>query len=156
MQKFTDAKNRTWEFTINVNSFMRVKAYADYDLASLISLNDTDNAKLMELANDEVKLAQIMYAVCKPSVEAAGVSETDFYDAFKGDAIKGAFTALLKDYADFFPNPKGTYIRNVVELTLRTLEIGERELKKQLDGLDLDTQMKQLESQLTQSTTERS
>ena len=153
MQKFTDANNRTWTFTVNVNAFMRVKALADYDLASLISFNDTDNQKLMELANDEVQLARIMYAVCKPSIDAAGVSEDDFYAAFNGDAIKSAFQALLKDYADFFPNPKGQYIRNMVELTLRSLQIGERELKKQLDNLDLDKQMEQLESQLSQSPT---
>lgn len=153
MQKFTDAKNRTWEFTVNVNAFMRVKAIADYDLATLISVNDTDNAKLMELANDEVQLARIMYAVCKPSLDTAGVTDEEFYASFNGDSIKQAFQALLKDYADFFPNPKGQYIRNVVELTLRSLQIGERELKKQLDSLDLDKQMEQLESQLSQSPT---
>lgn len=153
MQKFTDANNRTWTFTVNVNAFMRVKALADYDLASLISFNDTDNQKLMNLANDEVQLARIMYAVCKPSVDAAGVSEDDFYAAFNGDAIKSAFQALLKDYADFFPNPKGQYIRNVVELTLRTLAIGERELQRQLDGMDLEGQMANLEEQVRQSTT---
>ena len=153
MQKFTDANNRTWTFTVNVNAFMRVKALADYDLASLISFNDTDNQKLMELANDEVQLARIMYAVCKPSTDAAGVSEDDFYAAFKGEAISQAFEALLEDYADFFPNPKGQYIKNVVELTLRTLAIGERELQRQLDGMDLEGQMANLEEQVRQSTT---
>lgn len=141
MRYFHDSKNRQWEFTINVNSFKRVRAIADYDLAKLISIG-TDGApntdELMKLADDEVLLATVVYAVAKPSLDAAGVTEEQFYDVFTGDCVQDAFKELLKEYADFFPKPKGEYIKMTVNLTLLAMDAAAKEVHEAVQKVDLD------------------
>lgn len=151
MKSFKDSKNRTWEFTIDVNAFKRAKAIAGFDLVKLISNKEDgtpDNSALDELANDEVLLASVMFAVCKPAIDTAGVSEDDFYAAFKGDAIRYAFEALLEDYADFFPNPKGEYVKKTVTLTLRLMELGRKQLHEALENLDVDRELEKASAQV--------
>lgn len=156
MQKFIDSEKRTWEVVIDINAFKRVKAYADYDLANLINITAKDGEangddEISRLAADEVKLGEVIYAIVKPQCDKENVSEEQFYAAFKKDAINDAFSALLKEYADFFPNPKGEYAKKVVEMTLRAMEKGKELLHDELQKLDVE---KALSEAVVKSTAE--
>jgi hypothetical protein len=72
-----------------------------------INLLDAAGGKLIDsLTSDPVMLVDVLYALCKPDADAAGVSDVQFGEAMAGDAIDLATTAMLEELADFFPKAR--------------------------------------------------
>ncbi|HOD84164.1 MAG TPA: hypothetical protein PKG77_22300 [Phycisphaerae bacterium] len=116
MKTFVDNAGRTWTVSITVDSIKRVKG--------LLALNllDTVGGDLLEkLVGDPVLLCDVVYALCKPQAEQAGVSDEDFGRAMAGDAIERATTALLEDLVDFFPGQRRALLAKALD-KLRAME----------------------------------
>ena len=129
MKTFQDNESRNWELAVNVDAVKRVKAHLEVDLLEAVEGN-----LLERLVGDPVLLCDVIYVICKPQAEAAGVSDEDFGRAMAGDAIDAATMALLEDLVDFFPRAR----RQVLQKALTKL--------RKLEAMTLDAATKALDS----------
>lgn len=104
MPKFTDAKNRAWDLTLNVGSLRRIRSMTETDLANLWTPKAGE--LLDRLVQDPILVCEMVYAVCKPQADAAGLTDEQFYEALAGDCIDQAGAALLEGAQSFCPNPR--------------------------------------------------
>ena len=133
MKTFTDNTGRAWQIAINVDAIKRVKALASVDL-----LDAVDGKLIERLVDDPVLLCDVVYSLCKPLADAAGVSDEDFGRSMAGDAIEHATSAMLEELVDFFPSRRRALLAKAVG-KLRTLEaMVLSAAETRLDELDLD------------------
>lgn len=142
MRTFTDNAGRTWDIIINVASIKRVRGVLGIDLYALI---DDGCKPLGELVADPVRLADVLYCLCKEEAEKKGVSDEDFGRSLYGDAILRAADAFLEELIDFFPDPRTrASLRKLIaagkKIAARLLDHAETVL----DRLDPEVEAKQL------------
>ncbi|GIW89562.1 MAG: hypothetical protein KatS3mg108_3886 [Isosphaeraceae bacterium] len=104
MRTFTDNAGRTWTVAINVALVKRVRGVLDLDLFKLL---DDGARPLGELLGDPVRLADVLFCLCKEEAEKRAVSDEDFGAALAGDAIGHAADAFVDELVDFFPHARG-------------------------------------------------
>jgi hypothetical protein len=103
MKSFKDTAGRTWTLQVNVGTIKRVRDLIGVDLLKVVE----NNARLLsELADDPIKLADVLYAVIKPEADAARVTDVQFGEAMYGDPIGDGFDSLLEALTDFFPQAR--------------------------------------------------
>ena len=134
MRTFTDNTGREWTVAVNVDALKRVQGLIGVNLIE----QAIDGKLFTRLAVDPILLCDIIYALCRPQAESAGVSDDEFGRAMGGDAIQFATTALLEELVDFFPNPR----RNVLRRALaKSAEIDEERMaliQTKIDRLQAD------------------
>ncbi|HOI57049.1 MAG TPA: hypothetical protein PLP01_17490, partial [Phycisphaerae bacterium] len=101
MKTFVDNAGRTWTVAVNVDAIKRVRTLCAVNLLEIV-----EGDLLGRLANDPILLCDVLYAVCKPELDAKGVSDEDFGRAMGGDVIEAATAAFLEEMVGFFPSPK--------------------------------------------------
>ena len=70
----------------------------------------------------EVVLVDIVYCLCKPDADAAGVSDEEFGRAMAGEAIDAAYEAFLEELVGFFRHPAKRRVLQKALGKLRELE----------------------------------
>ena len=96
----------------------RVRNLIDVDLMECLL---DQNSLIDRMAIDPVLLVDVLYCVCKPQADEAGITDEEFGSAMGGDAIDHATSAFLEALVDFFPKPRreilerGIQIRQAVE-----------------------------------------
>ena len=149
MHAFKDNADRQWEVAINVATIKRVKGLLDVDL-----MGSMQGELLKKLVSDPVLLVDVLYVVCKPQAEAAGVTDEQFGEAMAGDAIERATTALLEELVDFFPSPRDRARAKRVLATFWTLiDKAQDLLDRRADPAVLESQMDQVLKKLEDSFT---
>lgn len=135
MRKFKDTNGHEWTIAITVDAIKRVRSMLDVDLLSIIE------GKLIErLYRDPVLLCDIVYVVCKPEADQAGIADEEFGRAMAGDAIEHATKALLDDLVDFSPSPKDrANIGRVIKATWDAIDKAQDLVGAKLDEGILDT-----------------
>jgi hypothetical protein len=113
---FVDAAGRPWTVELNVAALKRVKQTLDIDLLQVL-----DGTLLERLANDPCLLCDVLFVVCQPQAQAAGVSDVQFGEALGGDALDLASQAFLEALVDFFPQARRQVLREAL-IKLRALE----------------------------------
>ena len=103
MQTYADNLGRTWYVAVNVTTIRRVRAALDLDLYQLV---DDGMQALGKLVADPVRLADVLYVLCKDDADAKNISDEDFGRALAGDAINAAAEALVEELVDFFPDER--------------------------------------------------
>lgn len=103
MHGFQDTTGRTWAVVINVTAVKRVRGLLNLDLYSLV---DDGFKPLAALVADPVRLADVLYCLCRDEAEARKVSDEDFGRALAGDALLHAADALVEELVDFFPDAR--------------------------------------------------
>jgi hypothetical protein len=103
MHTFADNVGRTWYVAVNVTTIRRVRAALDVDLYQLV---DEGMQALGRLVADPVRLADVLYVLCKDDADAKNISDEDFGRALAGDAITSAAEALVEELVDFFPDER--------------------------------------------------
>jgi hypothetical protein len=88
---------------INVAAIKRVRGLLNVDLYKLV---DDGFKPLGELVSDPVRLADVLYCLCKDEADARHVSDEDFGRALYGDAITLAADAFVEELIDFFPDAR--------------------------------------------------
>ena len=96
MHSFRDNAGRVWTVTINVAAVKRVRGLVGIDLYTLI---DDGFKPLGALVGDPVRLADVLYCLCKDEADAKQVSDEDFGRALAGDAF-------VEELVDFFPDAR--------------------------------------------------
>lgn len=116
MKTFTDSTGRAWTLAVNVDAVKRVKGLLDVDLLDVV------NGKLLErLVSDPILLCDVLYCLCKPQADAAGVTDSDFGRSMAGDVIELATGAFLEELVDFFPSRRRTVLQKALA-KLKALE----------------------------------
>lgn len=136
MQSFRDSQGRLWDLSVTVAAVRRVKALTGVDLYALL---EDGFGPLADLLSDPCKLADVLYAVCRPAAEERQVTDEQFGEALAGDVLDAASEALVQAVIDFFPQPEGReHLRRVVR---KGREVGESLLREQARRLeDFDPQ----------------
>jgi len=123
MRQFIDAKNRTWEISVNFASVKRIRDLLSIDI---LDLGAKDSLSWME---DPIQICNILWCLVKPQAEKIqpSITDEDFGAALSGEAFDRAFRALTEDLSDFTPNPASRkarlgIIRKAEELTTRISE----------------------------------
>lgn len=122
MALFKDNKGRSWVVEVTAATFKRVKSLLGFDLASLA---ENRWQGLMELANDPVRLVDVLYCVCKPEADRRDVTDEDFGEAMAGDAVMHAAEAFAEEYINFTPDPR-------TRVQLRRIWEAQTELRRNL------------------------
>jgi len=95
---FNDSAGAEWHVSVTVATVKRVRTLTDVDL-----LRVQDGQIFHQLGSDPILLVDVLYAVCKPTVDTLGLTDEQFGERLAGDAIAEASTALMKALVDFFP-----------------------------------------------------
>ncbi|NLX59571.1 MAG: hypothetical protein GXY74_10840 [Phycisphaerae bacterium] len=140
MRTFVDNAGRTWTVAVNVDAIKRVRTLCNVNLLEIV-----EGDLLGRLANDPILLCDVLYAVCKPELDAKGVSDEDFGRAMGGDVIEAATAAFLEEMVGFFPSPKRAVLAKALG-KLRVLE--ERALRAVETRLDDPRLLAEVEEQL--------
>jgi len=121
MKTFTDNTGRKWQVAVTVDTIKRVKALRDVDL-----LESVEGKLLDRLIGDPVLLCDILFVVCKPQADEAGITDEQFGQAMAGDAIDAATAAFLEALVGFFPPSR----RRLLQMALEKV--------RKLEGMALD------------------
>lgn len=132
MKNFKDNDGRDWSLAVTVISNKRLKAATGVDLFTVL-----DGKLVNELTNDPELLVNVIYVLCKPEADAAGITDEQFGARMVGDAIDRATAALFEDLTDFFPQARRELIRKAVAKVrqIETAAIGRATQK--IDDLDV-------------------
>ncbi len=149
MHTFADNLGRTWYVAVNVATIRRVRAALGVDLYQLV---DDGMQELGKLVSDPVRLADVLYVLCKEDADTKNISDEDFGRALGGDAITSAAEALVEELVDFFPDERSrAALRRVIAAgrQVRTKLLDHAETM--LDELDPDSCASALISSWTSS-----
>ena len=137
MRTFKDNAGRDWTVAVNVAAIKRVRSLLDVNLLKVVE------GKLIErLVGDPVLLVDVIFVLCKPAADAAGVSDEQFGEAMAGDAIDSATKALLEELVDFSPSQRD---RDRAKKVLATFW---RVIDKEHDKLDLKASPERLQAEV--------
>jgi hypothetical protein len=107
VSKFKDDKGREWDVVTNVLTFGRVREEMKFDLPELLlseksaTNGEPENRVLDRLTEDVVELAQLLFVMVQDQVEAAGVTQSDFYGSLDEEALTQGLWAVLESVVGF-------------------------------------------------------
>lgn len=107
--KFTDSRGKEWQLAITVNTAKRLKT----DGFNFHELAENRFAKYIAILQDPVEFTHLLWLLCKPDAEKAGLTE-DYFGDFNGDELAAAQEAFASAYAAFFPNPQTRSALNLI------------------------------------------
>jgi len=110
MASFRDEKNREWKLESNVGTVKRVRELLD---VNILDLQDKDAGLLARLIEEPWTLCDILYAACKPQMDAAQVSDAEFAESMGGESLSLAFDALQEIVVNFSVGDQRELLRQV-------------------------------------------
>jgi len=128
MRQFKDENGKPWTLTVNIGTVKKVRSLAKIDLLDL-----RDGNLFSDLAEDPIKLGDVLWVLCEEEAKTAGISELQFAAALAGDALEGATNALLEEIVDFFPKPQREILRKALA---KGREVQERQMEKAMKQLE--------------------
>lgn len=150
LKTFRDDLKREWTVNITTAALKRCIARCNFDFNSLVTDLPVKNptqaemeatAKpLQDFLDDEVKFSEVLYAVLKLDVDAAGLTQEQFDEGFKDNAKALSRKSFLQALYDFFlPPPKKLMVLGVME-EMKRLEqihaIGMRRAREMIAKID--------------------
>lgn len=129
---FADRAGRTWDLTLNITAVKRVKALTG------VNLFDALGGKLMaELADDLVRLVDVVYAIVEPQCKALNITDEAFGESLGGESLDCAIQAFLGALSDFFARPdQRKVIRELAAKIDATMAAAERTALDRLDQVN--------------------
>lgn len=116
MKTFKDREGTVWTIDITVTAVKRVRAGMDLDL-----LTAPDGKVLAELADDDVRMVDLIYWLCKPEADTRNISDEQFGERMAGEAIERAYDAFMEDLTDFFRDPAKRRVMKLMNEKAKTL-----------------------------------
>lgn len=137
MKLFKDNTGREWTVAVNVAAIKRVRSLLDVNLLEVIE------GKLLErLVRDPILLVDVIYALCKPDADAAGITDEQFGTAMAGDAIDAATKAILEELVDFSPSQRDrTRATKVMATFWRVIDKVQEKLDAKADPAMLEAKL---------------
>jgi hypothetical protein len=97
MRIFTDANKMDWSLDLTVASIKRVQSMTGVNL-----LEAREGSILVDIADDPIKMADILYAIVQPQAASRNVSDEVFGASLNGDTLRTAIEAFVDELIDFF------------------------------------------------------
>lgn len=139
MHAFKDSEGREWQVSITVSAVKRVREIVGFDLVAA-----TEGQQLAELAQDPVRIVDVVYALCKPQADERGVKDEAFGEAMAGDAIDAAVEALLEELVNFSPSRRRPLLVKVLEKTSRLEAAALAKAAARLDDPELERRIERV------------
>jgi len=99
-QQFTDADGRTWEVHVDIPTAQRIRRLTEHNVL------DADGKQgIISTVDDPLALAEILYAIIKPTADEQGIAAETFYAAFHGEVVTEAKAAFWEASPLFSPRP---------------------------------------------------
>lgn len=152
-QVITDKAGRTWSLDLTIGTALRIDELTGFGLLDDSSFLDQKPtgmaAALAELERSPTKLAKVLWAACRPEIEARRLEADGFYLGFDGPTLKKAFPILVEAICDFFPD-RAADIRRMAERMINAQIKGNklRETQAVTEAKFLDSSSKVLEKKL--------
>lgn len=102
MQVFHDVDGRDWTLDLNIASAKPLSAWCERQDPPV---NLFDASQFLTMASSIIKAVDALAILTTEQRDARGVTCEDFGRALKGGTAYDAQRALLREYADFFPDP---------------------------------------------------
>jgi hypothetical protein len=128
MGLFDDLAGRRWQIRINVLAVRQLRT--DHSLDDMKIL-DREGNPFAKLADDPMRLCDVLWSLIASQAGEAGVSELDWLAAMGGDALANAAYALMEATIDFFPKHR----RAPLQAMLRKMRTAEAELTSRMTTL---------------------
>lgn len=143
MKPFQTSDGAKYEIAVNVATVKRVRDLTGINLLGLVG----DQKAVSDLFEDDVKFCEVLCAVVRPQLEAAGKSDDDFFAAINGDVIETAAEALLAEIVNFFQEPRRTLLKTAMDkytTAYRKVRAeGAAAAEKAMESLDFETSVRQ-------------
>lgn len=153
MTTFNDKTKTPWTLELTVGSARRVKADTTVDLVNIISLDGDGKASmktLEKLIEDPFALVNVIFSLCKPQAEKAGITDEAFAELLDADAVEAAANALVEEIINFTPAAKRKALTKIHQIAQRIAAKNEAALDQILESGQLE---EQIEKQLKISST---
>lgn len=110
MQQFKTTDGREWQIAVNFGTVKRVHGETGVMLTTLFA----DDKAIAALFGDDMKFCAVVASLVGSQLQAAGVSEDDFFAAVDGTVIETVASLLLEEIADFFPEPRKGLLKKML------------------------------------------
>lgn len=127
MKTFKDQTGQEWEVVINVGTVKRVRDLAGVDLLDIVK-----GKVATELADDSVKLCEVIYALVKPQAEKKDLTIDAFLELMGGDSIDEAVSAFLGELVNFSPRRQRKILEKAIEVGQEVQELQTKEAEAKL------------------------
>jgi hypothetical protein len=135
MKAFKDQQGRDWAIVVNYSAKERVLEYAKVDLFDLNVFE--------KLGDDPSKLIDVLYAVCKPDLDAKALTKAQFVDAIAGDCIEAAADALTQEIIDFFPKRRRETLNKIRATAEKVQDKALAMIDEQIESGELQRKLEQ-------------
>ena len=156
MQILKMSNGREWVLKINIATVMQVRARVlrrngqPLDLMQIVNVSnaaDPGAAKmdlLEEIVGDSLLLVEIIYALLKPQLDVAKITEEEFYISLSGDDIENAVDVLMRELIDFFPEAKKRVLRKIWDTIGKIQTRAQQMMGDLLNAPDIDARIEKL------------
>ena len=99
MRTFRDNEGRTWTVDLTIGAANRVRTLLGVDL---LALTDGEPRLIDRLTNDLALQIDVVFALIRPQVEAAGLTDEQWAASMGGEAAAKAIAVFWEELLDFF------------------------------------------------------
>ena len=132
MATFQDKHGRSWDIELTVQDIKRVSERTGVYLGTCLQ---DEMRPLTELLLDPVKMVDVIYALCKPSADAIGITEEQFGTGLVGDHLGAAIDAFIDALCSFFPQRQRMLLQKLWVTNTQMLNSLAKTAADQLDAL---------------------
>src|SRR6185436_3131861 len=135
MPSFKDLAGREWLITVNVFTLKHLKDALGVDL---MRLADGEPPLAVRLATEPVLVCEILYAILKPQMDAAGLTEEQFCQQMGGDQTARAYETFCEGLNDFFQSLGRKELAQVIRQGNRAVKATTEAVDQRIQAFDLD------------------
>jgi hypothetical protein len=140
-----------WKVAVNVGTVKRCMDETGLRLTDLFA----NEKKIGDFFSDDLRFCEVLMAVLRPQLEAAGKSADDFLAVIDGTVIESAAEALLVELANFFQEPRRGLLKQVLAkyqaAATKLRDAGAAAAQKKLDELNMEEMIAESQRTLTNS-----
>ena len=133
MATFKDLNNNNWEIKITIGDLKRVKSITGHDL--LAAENDDEVPLVVSLHDDSMLLADVVFALVKPQLDAKEINEEAFGLSLGGEAMANAYNALVEELSNFFHQRGDLALEKTLQKIKFTIKKALEAMEKKIDGI---------------------
>lgn len=105
MQIFADVAGTNWIIDLNIRSVRDIRRRMAARSKDFGGVDFLDYATLLFSLTDILFGADLLALILQGQIEAAGLTEEQFGERLRGEALFKGLEALTAEYIDFFPDP---------------------------------------------------
>ncbi len=141
MKEFIDSTGKKWVLSLTIDA---VKRCRDLLNVNLLEPEKGDPPLLTRIGTDEILFCDLLYCLCKPQLDQAGITDQQFGQSLGGDAILSASNAFYEEMVDFFRKRGRSDRAKAVAKQQEVIDLAVRKIERTLDILDLEKEKERI------------